>query len=78
MRSFRGSILDLAGLTDAHIARGRGVHGHKEWDEAYFRQRRPDLVLVVGSRNSSNARDSCQNSSTSCSNFTKSNCRSTG
>lgn len=46
---FRGSILDLAGLTDAHIARRPGVHGHKEWDEAYFRRRSPDLVLVVGS-----------------------------
>jgi hypothetical protein len=46
---FSGSILDLVGLTDAHIGRLPGMHGRKEWDEAYFRQRHPDLVLVVGS-----------------------------
>jgi hypothetical protein len=45
---FRGRIFDLAGLTDARIARRAGRHGHKEWDEAYFRERSPDLVLVVG------------------------------
>ena len=46
---FRGSILDLAGLTDAHIARLPGVHGEKAWDEDYFRERSPELVLVVAS-----------------------------
>jgi hypothetical protein len=46
---FRGSILDLVGLTDAHIGRLPGTHGHKEWDEAYFREREPELVLVMSS-----------------------------
>lgn len=45
---FRGSVFDLAGLTDAHIAALPGEHGHKEWDEAYFRERSPELVLVLG------------------------------
>ena len=44
--AFEGSILDLAGLTDAHIARLPGSHAQKEWDEAYFRQRHPDLVFI--------------------------------
>jgi hypothetical protein len=44
---FPGSIYDLAGLTDRHLARLPGSHGTKEWDEAYFRQQAPDLVLVV-------------------------------
>ncbi len=43
---FRGSVLDLVGLTDAHIARQRGVHLRKEWDERYFRQRAPALVIA--------------------------------
>jgi hypothetical protein len=46
---FRGSILDLVGLTDAHIGNLPGTHGHKEWDEAYFRKREPELVLVMNS-----------------------------
>lgn len=43
---FEGSILDLIGLTDAHIAALPGVHGAKDWDENYFRGRSPELVLV--------------------------------
>jgi len=43
---FDGSILDLIGLTDAHVARLPGVHGAKEWDEEYFRSRSPELVLL--------------------------------
>ncbi|PTL78603.1 hypothetical protein [Vitiosangium sp. GDMCC 1.1324] len=43
---YSGSILDLAGLTDAHIARQAGSHMRKEWDEAYFLSRRPDLLIV--------------------------------
>lgn len=50
---FRGSIYDLGGLTDAHLARrgrGSGAPGTAPapaWDEAYFRARRPELVLIV-------------------------------
>jgi arabinofuranosyltransferase len=43
---FDRSVLDLIGLTDAHIASLPGAHGAKEWDEAYFRARSPELVLV--------------------------------
>ncbi len=43
---FKGSVLDLVGLTDAHIARQRGVHLRKEWDESYFRRRAPALVIA--------------------------------
>lgn len=43
---YSGSILDLVGLTDAHIARQAGAHMHKEWDTAYFRARAPDLLFV--------------------------------
>lgn len=43
---FDRSILDLIGLTDAHIATLPGAHGAKEWDESYFRARSPELVLV--------------------------------
>lgn len=44
---FRGRILDLAGLVDEHIGRLPGGHLAKQWDEAYFRQQAPDLVLVL-------------------------------
>lgn len=44
---FRGSVFDLAGLTDARIARLPGRHGHKAWDEDHFRARRPDLVFML-------------------------------
>ena len=47
---YRGSIFDLVGLTDAHIARLPGRHGAKRWDEAYFRERDPDLVLIQSDR----------------------------
>ncbi len=43
---FDRSVLDLVGLTDAHIAALPGEHGAKEWDEAYFRSRSPELVLI--------------------------------
>ncbi|MGC4119595.1 MAG: hypothetical protein QM765_34490 [Myxococcales bacterium] len=43
---FQGHILDLAGLADTHIARQRGRYYEKEWDEAYFRRRSPELVLL--------------------------------
>ena len=43
---FDGAIFDLVGLTDPHIARLEGKHGDKAWDEAYFRDRAPDLVLA--------------------------------
>ncbi len=43
---FPGSIFDVVGLTDAHIARLDGPHGEKAWDEEYFRRRNPDLVLI--------------------------------
>ncbi len=38
---YPGSILDLGGLTDARWAAAGG------WDEAYFRERDPDVLLVV-------------------------------
>jgi hypothetical protein len=45
--AFPGHILDLVGLTDAHIAREvPGVHLTK-WDDGYFFARAPDLVLIV-------------------------------
>ncbi len=43
---FDGAILDLVGLTDRHIALLEGKHGDKAWDEAYFRERNPGLVLA--------------------------------
>ncbi|MCO4771938.1 MAG: hypothetical protein KDA24_18045 [Deltaproteobacteria bacterium] len=43
---FDRGILDLVGLTDAHVAGLPGAHGAKEWDEDYFRRRSPELVLV--------------------------------
>ena len=43
---YSGSIFDLVGLTDAHIARQAGRHMAKEWDEAYFLSRKPDLLIV--------------------------------
>ncbi|MCZ6715346.1 MAG: hypothetical protein O7B29_15510 [Deltaproteobacteria bacterium] len=46
---FKGSIFDVVGLTDAHIAHLPGGHGRKRWDESYFRQRRPDLVILAAS-----------------------------
>jgi len=46
---FSRSIFDLAGLTDAHIARQEGVIHQKEWDEEYFRNRSPEIALVFSS-----------------------------
>lgn len=48
--AFPGEIFDFAGLVDARIAHRAGEHGHKEWDEAYFRERAPDLVFVTTMR----------------------------
>lgn len=45
--NFRGQVFDLAGLTDSHLAKLPGRYGAKQWDEAYFRERSPDLVLVI-------------------------------
>jgi len=44
--AFPGSVLDLSGLVDRHIAHQSGRRSEKAWDEAYFRKRAPDLVLV--------------------------------
>ncbi len=44
--TFRGRVMDLGGLTDAHVARLPGTHGEKAWDEAWFRAGDPDLVFV--------------------------------
>ncbi len=44
--TFPRSIYDLDGLTDAHIGRMAGKRGEKSWDEAYFRARAVDLVLL--------------------------------
>lgn len=43
---FRGSIFDLVGLTDRHVAAQPGDLNEKRWDEAYFRSRSPDIVFV--------------------------------
>lgn len=43
---FDGAILDLVGLTDRHIAQLEGKHGAKAWDEAYFREQHPELILA--------------------------------
>lgn len=43
---YPGSIYDFAGLTDRRIARAPGSHLDKTWDETYFRERSPELVLV--------------------------------
>ncbi len=43
---FEGSIVDLVGLTDAHLASLPGAHADKPWDEAWFRSRDPDLLIV--------------------------------
>lgn len=44
---FRGSIFDLAGLTDRHLAHLHSEQGKHVWDEAYFKSRSPDLVFVL-------------------------------
>ena len=44
---FTGSIYDLAGLTDAHIGGRDGGVMAKAWDEAYFRERGPELVILT-------------------------------
>lgn len=45
---FPGSIYDLAGLTDARLARRPGAHGQKGWDSPYFDRQSPELVLLTG------------------------------
>lgn len=44
--AYPGRVYDLAGLTDAHIARMPGKHAEKSWDEGYFRERSPGLLLI--------------------------------
>lgn len=44
--AFPGEIVDLVGLTDAHLARLPGSHGDKPWDEAWFRDHDPDLLIA--------------------------------
>lgn len=44
--SFEGKIVDLVGLTDAHLARLEGGHADKPWDEAWFRAHAPDLLVA--------------------------------
>lgn len=45
--TFPGEIFDFAGLVDRTIAAASGEHGEKEWNEAYFRERAPDVVLIT-------------------------------
>lgn len=45
--TFPGEIFDFAGLVDRTIAQGGGIHGEKEWHEAYFRERAPDVVILT-------------------------------
>jgi arabinofuranosyltransferase len=47
---FPRSILDLAGLTDPHIARLEGQRHDKPFDAAYVEARRPELILVRADR----------------------------
>lgn len=43
---FEGTIYDMVGLTDRHIASQDGVLNEKQWDEAYFRSHSPEVVLI--------------------------------
>lgn len=43
---FPGHIVDLVGLTDAHLAHLPGGHANKPWDEAWFRGQAADLLIV--------------------------------
>lgn len=46
----RVRIIDMMGLTDAHIARapgkGIGIAGHESHDGAYVLDRRPDIIIL--------------------------------
>jgi len=44
--SFPGEVVDLVGLTDAHLAHLPGSHGEKPWDETWFRGHDPDLLIA--------------------------------
>ncbi len=45
---FSGSVFDVAGLTDQHLARlPRQDRESGSWDEAYFRERSPELVVIA-------------------------------
>lgn len=44
--AYPGPIFDMVGLTDRHIAAQSGGLNRKSWDEAYFRERDPDLVIA--------------------------------
>ena len=47
---FPRSILDIAGLTDPHIARLEGQRHDKRFDARYLEARRPELILVRADR----------------------------
>ena len=44
---YRGRVLDLGGLTDAHIAREVEGRHMSKWDESYFRERKPEVALSL-------------------------------
>jgi arabinofuranosyltransferase len=44
---YTGSIYDIAGLTDAHLARVPREHGQTGWDQHYFEARSPELLLAL-------------------------------
>ncbi len=44
---FRGSVYDMFGLTDRHIAKAEGKAGAKRFDAAYFEERRPEVVIFT-------------------------------
>lgn len=52
--AFPGTVIDLVGLTDAHLAHLPGGHADKPWDEQWFRAAAPDLLIA---RSSSPIRD---------------------
>ena len=45
--AFRGSVHDLAGLTDPHIGHAPGTHGQKPFDADWFDRRAPDWVVLT-------------------------------
>ena len=47
--AFQGRIVDLVGLTDAHLAHLPGGHADKPWDEDWFRAAAPDLLIARSS-----------------------------
>lgn len=43
---FDGRVVDLVGLTDAHLARLPGGHADKPWDEDWFRAKGADVLVA--------------------------------